>query len=191
MYQDQAAILADLIAKKKEFNTTQKDTAESAEVEKDALRAIADISFGIGQNLGEAADASKTFGQAAMVAFKDAAKQAARYAYMRYLAAVMEDEAMPSAIGKLVLASTGLGVLTGLVNSIPALAEGGITNGPMLAMIGDNRSGKEAVIPLEKLPSLMSKMGGNKEMELSTRLDGQDLVLATRQAKYNMFRTGR
>jgi len=98
---------------------------------------------------------------------------------------------MPSAIGKLVLASTGLGVLTGLVNSIPALAEGGITNGPMLAMIGDNRSGKEAVIPLEKLPSLMSKMGGNKEMELSTRLDGQDLVLATRQAKYNMFRTGR
>jgi len=191
MYQDQAAILADLIAKKKEFNNTQKETAESAEVEKDALRAIADISFGIGQNLGEAADASKTFGQSAMAAFKDAAKQAARYAYMRYLASVMEDETMPSAIGKLVLASTGLGVLTGLVNSIPALAEGGITNGPMLAMIGDNRSGKEAVIPLEKLPSLMSKMGGNKEMELSTRLDGQDLVLATRQAKYNMFRTGR
>lgn len=191
MYQDQATILADLIAKKKEFNDTQRDTAEDAEVEKDALRAIGDISYGIGQNLGEAADASKTFGQAAMEAFKDAAKAAARYAYMRYLAAVMEDESKPEAISKLVAASVGLGVLTGLVNSIPALAEGGITNGPMLAMIGDNRSGKEAVIPLEKLPSLMSKMGGNKEMELSTRLDGQDLVLATRQAKYNMFRTGR
>lgn len=34
--------------------------------------------------------------------------------------------------------------------SIPKLAEGGIVTGPTLAMIGDNRSGKEAVIPLEK-----------------------------------------
>tara|TARA_R100000081_G_scaffold67454_1_gene35048 strand:+ start:2470 stop:5361 length:2892 start_codon:yes stop_codon:yes gene_type:complete len=191
MYIEQAAVLQDLIDKKEKFNRTQQETAQAADVETDKLRAIADISFGIGQNLGEAADASKTFGQAAMEAFKDAAKAAARYAYMRYLAAVMEDESKPEAISKLVAASVGLGVLTGLVNSIPALAEGGITNGPMLAMIGDNRSGKEAVIPLEKLPSLMGKMGGNKEMELSTRLDGQDLVLASRRAKYNMFRTGR
>ena len=33
---------------------------------------------------------------------------------------------------------------------IPKLAEGGIVTGPTLAMIGDNPSGKEAVIPLEK-----------------------------------------
>jgi len=34
--------------------------------------------------------------------------------------------------------------------NIPALAKGGIVTGPTLAMIGDNPSGKEAVIPLEK-----------------------------------------
>lgn len=34
--------------------------------------------------------------------------------------------------------------------SIPALAEGGITTGPTLAMIGDNPGGREAVIPLDK-----------------------------------------
>ncbi|MAA64952.1 MAG: hypothetical protein CL581_09280 [Alteromonadaceae bacterium] len=34
--------------------------------------------------------------------------------------------------------------------NIPKLAEGGIVTGPTLAMIGDNASGKEAVIPLEK-----------------------------------------
>jgi len=192
MYLEQADILTALIAKKKAFEDAQNKAKEATESNTDALRTIGDISFGIGQNLGEAADASKSFGQAAMEAFKDAAKSAARYAYMRYLAAVMEDESKPEAISKLVAASVGLGVLTGLINSIPALAEGGITNGPMLAMIGDNRSGKEAVIPLEKLPSLMNKMGGgNQDMELSTRLDGQDLVLASRRAKYNMFRTGR
>lgn len=32
---------------------------------------------------------------------------------------------------------------------VPALAEGGITTGPTYAMIGDNPSGREAVIPLE------------------------------------------
>lgn len=191
MYIEQAAVLERLIAKKNEFTQAQEAASRASEQDKSDMQQIANIAYGIGESLGEAASASKTFRQAAVEAFKDAAKQAARYAFMRYLAAVMEDESKPEAISKLVVAGLGLGVLTGLVNSIPALAEGGITNGPMLAMIGDNRSGKEAVIPLEKLPSLMSKMGGNKEMELSTRLDGQDLVLATRQAKYNMFRTGR
>lgn len=34
--------------------------------------------------------------------------------------------------------------------SIPHLASGGITTGPMLALIGDNPGGREAVIPLDK-----------------------------------------
>jgi hypothetical protein len=32
---------------------------------------------------------------------------------------------------------------------IPALAQGGITNGPTLALIGDNASGRERVTPLD------------------------------------------
>lgn len=34
--------------------------------------------------------------------------------------------------------------------TIPRLAEGGIVTGPTLALIGDNRSGREAVVPLER-----------------------------------------
>lgn len=37
-----------------------------------------------------------------------------------------------------------------LFPTIPALASGGITTGPMLALIGDNPGGREAVIPLDK-----------------------------------------
>lgn len=33
---------------------------------------------------------------------------------------------------------------------LPRLAQGGIVTGPMLAMLGDNRSGTEAVVPLER-----------------------------------------
>ena len=189
LYKEQLELLQFLISAQKDYTKTKEEDQETSQQQQDALRQIGDIAFGIGQNLGEAADKSKTFGQAATEAFKDAAKQAARYAYMRFLASVMEDTSKPEVISKLVTASLGLGVLTGLINSIPALKDGGITTGPMLAMVGDNRSGREAIIPLEKLPGLMNKMQGSKDISLSTRLHGQDLVLATKRAKFNMHRT--
>jgi len=46
------------------------------------------------------------------------------------------------------------GALGGLA-AIPGLAEGGITNGPMLAMIGDNPGGKEVISPLDKLQDML------------------------------------
>ena len=189
LYKEQLELLQFLISAQKDYTKTKEEDQETSQQQQDALRQIGDIAFGIGQNLGEAADKSKTFGQAATEAFKNAAKQAARYAYMRFLASVMEDTSKPEVISKLVTASLGLGVLTGLINSIPALKDGGITTGPMLAMVGDNRSGREAIIPLEKLPGLMNKMQGSKDISLSTRLHGQDLVLATKRAKFNMHRT--
>lgn len=46
------------------------------------------------------------------------------------------------------------GGLAGLA-SIPALAKGGITDGPMLALIGDNPGGKEVVSPLDTLQDML------------------------------------
>lgn len=45
-------------------------------------------------------------------------------------------------------------------HNLKYLAEGGMTTGPMMAMVGDNPSGKELIIPLEKLGGLMSGAGG-------------------------------
>ena len=41
------------------------------------------------------------------------------------------------------------------IPKIPELATGGITNGPMLAMIGDNPGGREVVSPLSDLTSII------------------------------------
>ena len=71
----------------------------------------------------------------------------------------------------------GAGVLSGFLNSIPKLAEGGIAMGSQLAVVGDNRSGREAIIPLEKLPGLMQKMGGGGTGRLYGTIEGYDLVL--------------
>lgn len=43
---------------------------------------------------------------------------------------------------------------------IPKLAQGGIVTGPTLALLGDNRSGREAVVPLEKSGAMGFGGGG-------------------------------
>lgn len=54
--------------------------------------------------------------------------------------------------------------------SIPRLYTGGITTGPTLAMVGDNPSGREAIIPLDS-PSAREMLGGgggsDEPLELS------------------------
>lgn len=50
------------------------------------------------------------------------------------------------------------------IPKIPALAKGGITNGPTLALIGDNPGGQEVVSPLDKLEDLIAGAVGNAVM---------------------------
>jgi len=48
--------------------------------------------------------------------------------------------------------------------SVPRLAKGGITNGPMMAMIGDNPGGKEVVSPLDDLVDIIASAVGSAVM---------------------------
>lgn len=72
------------------------------------------------------------------------------------------------------------GVAKGLFNSlVPAFAQGGLVTGPMLAMVGDNPSGKEAIIPFEKMGAFLNMAGGgnqNVQVAGQFRLQGNDLV---------------
>lgn len=79
------------------------------------------------------------------------------------------------------------GALGGL-SAIPALAKGGITDGPMLAMIGDNPGGKEVVSPLDDLLSMMTTAvmmgvqgegsGGSGSAEAVLNIDGTTIARA-------------
>lgn len=55
-----------------------------------------------------------------------------------------------------ILAGGAAAAVAGLFSSkVPQLAEGGITTKETLAIVGDNPSGREAIVPLEKLSGLM------------------------------------
>lgn len=75
------------------------------------------------------------------------------------------------------------------IKPIPPLAKGGITNGPMMAMIGDNPGGREVVSPLDDLKDIVASAvgtaimaanqfnGGNsKQGDVIIQLDGTTLA---------------
>lgn len=69
-----------------------------------------------------------------------------------------------------------------IIPDIPYLASGGITTGPMLALIGDNPGGREAVIPLDKF----DLMGGTTNITVNNTFTIQgavDPVASARQVR--------
>ena len=160
---------------------------EEAEAKANLQRAIAEksnmaiinTSLQIGEALGAIGDSSKDAGQAMLQAASGALQALITQIYLLYAQKVMADGTTPSVIAKLALLGVGAGVIAGFIGSIPKLAKGGIAVGPQLAMVGDNRSGREAIIPLEKLPALVSKMGGGGSTRVYGNLRGSDLVVSS------------
>ena len=96
-----------------------------------------------------------------------------------------------AALGGLAGANTSFGSIFGRFLGL-RMAEGGITQGPTPALIGE--AGPEAVLPLDKLGAFVDRaakigansMGGGQNMNLNGewRLQGQDLVLALQRAEF-------
>jgi hypothetical protein len=75
---------------------------------------------------------------------------------------------------------------------VPAFAQGGLVTGPMLAMVGDNASGKEAIIPFERMGEFMKMMGGGQgaqQVVVTGRISGRDLILSNERTRYDRTRT--
>lgn len=85
------------------------------------------------------------------------------------------------------LAAIGAGMAIKLVGQqmkAPRLAKGGMSLGPTYAMIGDNASGKEAVIPFERMGQFL-KMAGHGQtketIETMQRIRGKSIELVTKR----------
>lgn len=75
--------------------------------------------------------------------------------------------------------------------NVPAFATGGMVTGPTLSLLGDNPSGKEAIIPFERMGQFISMVNGNntaQQVEVVGRIDGQDILLSTRRSNYDFKR---
>lgn len=99
--------------------------------------------------------------------------------------------------GGLVLAPILAGAASTLVkglfsSSIPAFAEGGaVIGGETLALLGDNPSGKEMVIPFEKLPQFLNMFQAKNSSEVVVQgmLHGKDIHLSSVKSTRYVQRT--
>ena len=74
--------------------------------------------------------------------------------------------------------ASAMAMVASAFGGIAAFAKGGIVNSPMMGLVGE--AGSEAIIPLDRLPSLMQQAQGSTTGEFTLR--GQDLILALERA---------
>lgn len=133
------------------------------------------------------AEARKKGAEAQVKAVRNAALRLVQIYLAESLAGVIKESFTkappPVAAG---LAAVGVAAVNGLFNSLVKLKEGGLTMGPQLALIGDNPSGKEAVIPFEKMGRFLDMAGANSapaEVTISGRIRGRDIVLTNERSR--------
>lgn len=84
-------------------------------------------------------------------------------------------------LGAASLGKTIKGILSGGIK-VPFLADGGLVTSPTVALIGE--AGPEVVIPLDKL----AKFGGVQQVQVTGRIDGNDIALLMERAGENRLR---
>ena len=75
----------------------------------------------------------------------------------------------------------GFKALFSSLSGIPKFAEGGMVTGMTMAVLGDNPSGKEFVIPYEKMSSFLSQHGtggGDMRVEVVGKISGEDIYFS-------------
>lgn len=165
----------------------QKETNKEVQLSTQIHSAAIGIAQKFGDTLGSAAGEGKSFGAAIASGIRDAVVATLQLAFAQHVQNALNpnNPANASTLGLagLAAAAAGVGILTGIINSIniPELAKGGIAVGSQLAVVGDNRSGREAIIPLERLPGLVQKMGGGGNQVLYGSLRGQDIHVSNQR----------
>lgn len=99
-------------------------------------------------------------------------------------------EAIGLAVGATLIATGAL--LKNIKFDVPKLAQGGIATGPTLGIFGE--AGKEAIIPLDRLPDLIGKLNVNNTANVvlngNLRISGTDLALALEKVDNRRRRLG-
>jgi len=143
------------------------------------FRAIADGEASVGEAMGKIAS------QIISAAFAAASAQQITNAVLTASAG-----GPTAAIIAPALIASGLALVGGLFAALPSFATGGMVVGPQLALVGDNPSGREAIIPFERMGEFLNMAGvGGQNVQVTGRLQGMDLLLSNQRATLARNRT--
>lgn len=165
------------------------DSTQAAEAYKNELQQIFQLSNQLGQSFVNTIASGQSLGQALVNVFADIAKAItaaiAKAAIFKLLTSVLN----PGGAG-LGAAFSFKDLFKGFlgIGKLPFMADGGVVNKPTLGVFGE--AGSEAIMPLNKLNSMLmtaSQLGGGgmANMEIMTKVSGQDLLLWIQRAGYS------
>ena len=164
---------------------------EAAELET-LMQRLEDTAMQLGHSFGVAFGQLITGAEGGKDAMKQFASQAIDAAFMAASGFAVQAATQSSlatgpaaAIVLPALITAGLAGLREVFRGITGLATGGLTTGPMLAMIGDNQSGKEAVIPFERMGEFLQMAGvgaqSNQNIVVQGRISGRDILISNQR----------
>jgi len=158
----------------------------------EALKGVSNTAFdAVAQAMSKGASAAKAFGSAVLSAVRDAIAAEIKLAVATQVASALKSVPFPFNVGLAAAAGAGASALftsaLGALN-IPALASGGLTTGPALALIGEGKH-QEMVLPLPKIDELIKKSGmaGGGGGPVEFYISGENLrgVLNHSNSSYN------
>jgi hypothetical protein len=166
-----------------------KNTSDTLFNASEAGKVAADI---IGAGFQSATDDSVSFGESVSNIFRQLVLGAIKSAVANAIALAFSPTPDNVATGGAAGLAKAVGykaAIASLLTNMPKLHDGGMTLGPQLALIGDNPSGREAVIPMEKMGSFIGQVAGtNQNMNVTGRIHGSDILLAQERAQRNRGR---
>ena len=187
---------AELVAQAENFRSLLAETTdqqvkanEALFTAQDAGAAVSDlVELGFKSATGEV----ENFGQAATRMLGNIALQAVKAAIAQAISLAFSptpDNVATAGAAGVAKAAGYKAAIAALLTSVPKLHSGGLTMGPTLALIGDNPSGREAVIPFERMGSFLGQVAGtNNNMNVTGRIHGTDIVLSHERARRNRAR---
>lgn len=174
------------------------------EIVSDTFDDIRDQANALGQTIGDALGGAFIIAKQENQSFNEALKSTGREALGVILAEVVGmairnafEAAGATGPLALVLAPALAGAAAGAAKSlfastVPAFAQGGMVTGPMLSLLGDNPSGKEMVIPFERMGEFASRLlpnlGGSNDVNVHGVIQGRNLLLVHERGVRNQSR---
>lgn len=145
---------------------------------------IAGVMTSVADSLMNGADAWGAFGRAALAAGAQTVKAMLAATLAK---AVAQEAGTKGVLGIIIGATAGIaaiGIVEGLIGKMktPKLAQGGVIQGPTMALMGDNQSGKEMALPWEKtreFAGMISQFMGGGGQSVVGVIRGNDIHLVT------------
>jgi len=169
--------------------------AEAIEINAKAEAAYVSLGETIGTVFEQSGQTIKEYFQNVFKAIANTIRQIIKAQLAQAIAGYIAKSVSALGPAGIAVAAAAPAVIGGLFDAlIPKFAQGGMVTGPMLAMVGDNASGKEAIIPFEKMGSFLNQFGGGGTQRIIVDgvISGNDLKLVMRETdRTNLRNYGR